>query len=61
MRQTNRHSLEQRERAAARWRKWNQERYWSLACPACEHKGEVLTTLKRLRASNIKCSGANSL
>lgn len=58
--QSGRASLEERERDAARWRKWNEERLWFLRCPACEHEGEVRTTLKRLRAANLKCSGCGS-
>lgn len=49
-------SLDQRERAAASWRKWNEVRPWLLRCPGCEHEGWVETTLKRLRASNLICS-----
>jgi transcription elongation factor Elf1 len=57
MRSTNqRTSLDQRERDAARWRKWNEVRPWLLRCPRCEHEGTVNTTLKRLRASNLICS-----
>ena len=51
-----RNSLDERERAAARWRKWNEPRPWLLKCPGCEHSGTVTTTLKRLRASNLICS-----
>lgn len=58
-----RQSLDQREgaarrkrRAAANWRKWNEVRPWWLICTSCEHEGCVETTLKRLRAANLKCS-----
>jgi transcription elongation factor Elf1 len=60
-------SLDEREeiaarkrRAAATYRKWNEERPWHLVCPACEHEGWVTTTLKRLKASNLKCSACGS-
>jgi transcription elongation factor Elf1 len=56
----NRSSFEQRERDAARWRKWNEVRPWHLTCPSCEHDGFVNTTLKRLRAANIKCSACGA-
>lgn len=52
----SRTNLDQREREAARWRKWNEPRHWELKCPGCEHEGVVFTTLKRLRASNLICS-----
>ena len=52
----NRANLDQRERSAANWRKWNELRHWDLRCPACEHEGTVYITLKKLRASNLKCS-----
>jgi transcription elongation factor Elf1 len=57
---SRRDSLDERERAAARFRKWNEARLWFLKCPVCEHEGEVRTTLKRLRASNIKCSACGA-
>jgi transcription elongation factor Elf1 len=53
-------SLDQRERSAAAWRKWNEPRVWSLTCPSCEHEGTVHTTLKRLRSSNLKCSACGA-
>lgn len=53
-------SLDERERAAARWRKWNEVRAWHLVCSACEHDGYVNTTLKRLRAANLKCSSCGA-
>lgn len=57
MRRTARQeSLDRRERAAANWRKWNEVRPWLLTCPSCGHSGTVHTTLKKLRASNLKCS-----
>jgi transcription elongation factor Elf1 len=46
----------ERDRAAARWRKWNEPRDWTLHCPGCDHEGTVHTTLKRLRSSNLICS-----
>ena len=52
----NHTELNQRERAAAQWRKWNEVRPWLLRCPGCEHEGWVDTTLKKLRASNLICS-----
>lgn len=55
-----RSSLDQRERAAAVHRKWNEVRHWDLTCPSCDHEGTVYTTLKRLRASNIKCSACGA-
>lgn len=54
--QPRRSNLDRRERAAAQHRKWNEVRPWALKCPACEHEGFVNTTLKRLKASNLKCS-----
>lgn len=51
-----RSSLDERERRAAAHRKWHEVRNWHLKCPACEHEGDVLTTLTRLRAANLKCS-----
>lgn len=56
----NRANLDQRERAAANWRKWNEERHWDLTCPTCEHEGTVFTTLRRLKASNLKCSACSA-
>lgn len=56
----SRSNLDQRERAAARWRKWNEVRPWHLVCPSCEHDGFVHTTLKRLKASNLKCSACGA-
>jgi transcription elongation factor Elf1 len=63
MRRTSRTSLDDREdaarrkrRAAANWKKWNEERWWFLTCPGCEHQGEVHMTLTRLKAANLKCS-----
>lgn len=56
----SRSNLDQRERAAATWRKWNEVRVWNLVCPTCEHEGEVSTTLKRLKASNLKCSACGA-
>jgi transcription elongation factor Elf1 len=56
----NRTSLDQRERAAANWRKWNEARCWFLKCPICGHEGETHTTLKKLRAANIKCSACGT-
>lgn len=60
-------SLDERERQAAvrrrsraTWRKWNEVRSWHLVCPSCEHDGWVETTLKRLKASNIKCSACGA-
>ena len=43
-------------RDQAMTRKWNDVRPWILTCPSCEHIGTVETTLKRLRAANLKCS-----
>lgn len=54
--QRTRANLDDRERAASRWRKWNEPRVWLLRCPSCDHEGEAFTTLKRLKAANIKCS-----
>ncbi|SEE52291.1 hypothetical protein SAMN05444171_7844 [Bradyrhizobium lablabi] len=59
MRRT-RSNLDQRERAAAQWRKWNEVRPWHLVCPSCEHDGWVETTLKKLKASNLKCSACGA-
>lgn len=59
-RMRNRSNLDQRERAAAQHRKWNEVRAWNLVCPSCQHEGEVHTTLKRLKASNIKCSACGA-
>lgn len=56
----SRSNLDQRERAAAQRSKWNDVRPWLLVCPNCEHEGWVETTLKRLRASNIKCSACGA-
>lgn len=56
----SRSNLDQRERAAATWRKWNEERDWNLTCPSCEHEGEVHATLKRLKAANLKCSACGA-
>lgn len=53
-------SLEQRERAAAKHRKWNEVRPWMLICPSCEHQGIVNVTLRRLKAANIKCSACGA-
>lgn len=53
-------SLDQRERAAAQHRKWNDVRPWHLTCPSCDHEGVAHTTLKRLKASNIKCSACGA-
>lgn len=53
-------SLDDRERRQATWRKWNEPRPWLLRCPSCEHEGWVETTLKRLKASNLKCSACGS-
>lgn len=65
--QRTRPSLDERERMAARQRraaaerrKWNEVRPWLLKCPACDHEGEALTTLRRLKASNIKCSACGA-
>jgi transcription elongation factor Elf1 len=33
---------------------------WNLTCPSCEHEGSVWTTLKRLKASNLKCSACGA-
>jgi transcription elongation factor Elf1 len=57
---SRRASLDDRERAAARWRKWNEPRPWLLTCPSCEHIGTVHTTLKKLRAANLKCSACGA-
>lgn len=56
----NRSNLDQRERAAANWRKWNEVRPWLLKCPACEHEGTVTGTLQLLKASNLKCSACGA-
>lgn len=56
----SRSNLEQRERAAARHRKLNEERDWDLTCPSCGHEGSVFTTLRRLKASNLKCSACRA-
>lgn len=56
----SRSNLDQRERAAARHRKFNEERAWNLTCPSCSHEGTVWTTLKKLKASNIKCSACGA-
>lgn len=60
-------SLDEREdqarrkrRAAEQWRKWNEVRPWMLTCASCEHTGFVDTTLKRLRAANLKCSACGA-
>jgi transcription elongation factor Elf1 len=60
LRTRDRPSLDQRERDAARWRKWNEVRPWHLVCPSCEHEGTAVTTLKRLRASSIKCTACGN-
>jgi transcription elongation factor Elf1 len=67
LRTRGRPSLDEREdaaralrRRAAHRRKWTEERVWFLRCPSCEHEGEVCTTLKRLRASNLKCSACGA-
>jgi ribosomal protein S27E len=52
----SRSNLDQRERAAANRRKWNEERVWQIKCPACGHAGMVFMTLRRLREVNLKCS-----
>jgi len=56
----SRSNLDQRERAAAQHRKWNEERVWLLRCPSCDHEGEAFATLKRLKAANIKCSACGA-
>jgi len=53
-------SLDQRERAAAQRSKWNDVRPWMLKCPICEHSGTVQTTLRKLKAANIKCSACGA-
>lgn len=58
--QPRRSNLDQRDRAAANWRKWNEVRHWDLKCPSCDHEGTVHMTLKRLKASNLKCSACNA-
>ncbi len=55
-----RRSIDERERATAAYRKWNEPRPWQLKCPACEHVGIAHTTLKRLKASNLKCSACGA-
>jgi transcription elongation factor Elf1 len=37
-------------------RRLNEVRSWSLTCRECGHEGDVLITLKRLRAANLICS-----
>lgn len=49
-----------RRRAAAERRKWNEVRPWHLICQSCEHEGAVETTLRRLKASNLKCSACGA-
>lgn len=49
-------SLDERERSAAYYRKWNEPRPWQLKCPSCEHVGIAHVSLKKLKASNVKCS-----
>jgi transcription elongation factor Elf1 len=55
-----RRSLDQRERAEAMRRKWNDVRAWQLICQSCGHEGIANTTLRRLKASNIKCSACGA-
>lgn len=49
-----------RRRRADAYAKWNEVRPWFLRCPSCEHEGTVETTLKRLRAANLKCSACGA-
>ncbi len=56
----SRSNLDQRERAAALHRKWHEVRDWELSCPSCGHEGIARTTLKRLKAANIKCSACSA-
>lgn len=65
--QRTRPSLDDRERMASRLRraaaerlKWNEVRPWHLICQTCGHEGSVDITLKRLKASNIKCSACGA-
>lgn len=37
-------------------RRMNEVRTWFLTCRACEHEGEIVASLKRMRAANLVCS-----
>ena len=58
-RNDSRSTFDERERRN-RWRKWNEVRTWKLKCPSCGHQGDIKMPLKRLKASNLKCSACGS-
>lgn len=41
-------------------RRLNEVRCWFLTCRECGHEGDVMITLKRLRAANLICSGCGA-
>jgi transcription elongation factor Elf1 len=60
LRTPTRANLHEREREAARDRKWNGVRPLHLICQSCGHDGTVTTTLSQLKASDVKCSACGA-